>query len=681
MTESGQPLHTQPERNGTQQPRKHSAIGQLLDNRYRILQVLGGGAFGKTYLAADLRRPGYPHCVVKQLRLLRPNPTSVKNAHRLFKREAEMLQKLGNHPQIPRLLAYFEQGKQFYLVKEFTPGHPLTEEIFQEERLSEVRTLAILVEVLEVLTFVHAHRVIHRDIKPANLIRRQRDGRLVLIDFGSVKEIVDLENGQAARTIAAGTPAYMPMEQFYGNPQLNSDIYAVGMLSIQALTGLSSEELQKLRGSSKDEAIEGKVSWRHLVQVDPRFADIIDRMVHPSYHKRYQSALEVLEDLQPLLGTDRPLSMTSGNQSTLLWDPDAPQRRPWRWLRREQWGIWVGGGFTLLLLSILTGIPQTLGAQYFVRAGTGKVEPIGLNRQGFMDPADPTVPAAIPPAPVDISETAAYEQAVTDYSRSLQWQTSAAAVYGRGTAYYALGNWQAALADFNQALQWDPSWAIAQVYLGLTRDRLGDRQGALQSYNQAIALDDTLEVAYLERGRHFTEVGNYDAAEADLEQVLERYPRWGEARRRRSQLRLAQADFAGAIADATAAIEADSQDAEAFQLRGAARARSGDMAGAIADLKVAISLETQNADPYYYRAIARSALGEVQGALIDFNQAIRLNPGYAEAYYQRGLIHERLGNRAAAREDFRQSAKLCLDAGNVACYQEANAKLTAPAPP
>ncbi|MEM9246889.1 MAG: protein kinase, partial [Cyanobacteria bacterium P01_F01_bin.153] len=118
-------------------------IGQLLDKRYRILQVLGAGAFGKTYLAADLRRPGYPQCVVKQLRLLRPNPTAVKNAHRLFQREAEMLEKLGTHSQVPRLLAYFEEGKQFYLVKEFTPGHPLSKEMPPGEPLPEHRVIGI----------------------------------------------------------------------------------------------------------------------------------------------------------------------------------------------------------------------------------------------------------------------------------------------------------------------------------------------------------------------------------------------------------------------------------------------------------------------------------------------------------------------------------------------------------
>ena len=182
-------------------------IGQQLDRRYRIVRVLGSGAFGQTYLAADTRRPGMPKCVVKQLCPINNGSESLQTAQRLFKQEAETLEKLGEHDRIPRLLAYFEENRQLYLVKEYIPGHPLTEEIRPGAPLEEEKVINLLRSVLEILEFVHGEGTIHRDIKPANLIRRSEDDELVLIDFGSVKEI----SNQLVASIGAIAPAQLPV--------------------------------------------------------------------------------------------------------------------------------------------------------------------------------------------------------------------------------------------------------------------------------------------------------------------------------------------------------------------------------------------------------------------------------------------------------------------------------------
>ena len=156
-------------------------IGQLLDGRYRVVQVLSSGAFGQTYLAADTRRPGHPQCVVKLLRAPGNSFQIVNTAHRLFRQEAEILEKLGRHDQIPLLLAYFEENNHFYLVEEFIPGTPLNKEIIPGQPWQEKHVIKLLLEILEILKFVHGHEVIHRDVNPSNLIRRQPDGKLVLI--------------------------------------------------------------------------------------------------------------------------------------------------------------------------------------------------------------------------------------------------------------------------------------------------------------------------------------------------------------------------------------------------------------------------------------------------------------------------------------------------------------------
>lgn len=189
-------------------------IGQLLDGRYQIDQVLGGGSFGQTFLAKDIKRPGYPRCVVKQLRYISNNPQALQIARRLFKTEAEILEKLGQHDQIPTLLADLEENQEFYLVQQFILGHTLTEEILPGQPWSENLVISLLKEVLEILVFVHGQGVIHRDIKPANVMRRDLDGKLVLIDFGAVKELnTQMQQGQLIPTVAIGTPGYMPIEQ------------------------------------------------------------------------------------------------------------------------------------------------------------------------------------------------------------------------------------------------------------------------------------------------------------------------------------------------------------------------------------------------------------------------------------------------------------------------------------
>jgi serine/threonine protein kinase len=278
-------------------------IEQLLDGRYQITQVLAKGGFGQTYLAVDIRRPGQPICVVKQLRTVE-NPKILPTVQRLFNTEAETLEKLGQHDQIPRLLAYFEENQEFYLVQEFIPGHPLDREILPQQPMTVAQVICLLTDILEVLVFVHGQGVIHRDIKPANIIRRESDQKLVLIDFGTVKEIravTDLEEPNL--TVAVGTPAYMPIEQFHGYPQLNSDIYALGVVGIQAMSGLAIDAIRTLITPSRpqtppvhwsDSLIDGEDASEQMRQL----VAILDKMVHLDYHERYQTAVSVLKELQ-----------------------------------------------------------------------------------------------------------------------------------------------------------------------------------------------------------------------------------------------------------------------------------------------------------------------------------------------------------------------------------------------
>ena len=269
-------------------------IGLVLDRRYQIIQILGKGGFGRTFIAKDTKRPGCPICVVKKLKPSFSSSELLNKSRELFNREAETLQNLGEHSKIPRLLAYFEDNKEFYLIQEYIAGKTLERELIPGQFLAESQVIKIVKELLKILDFVHSNKVIHRDIKPSNIIRREADNKLVLIDFGAVKRITT--EGQQ-RTIVIGTPGYIPIEQFNGKPNFCSDIYAVGIIGIQALTGIKP---QPYVGGGFPHDSQENVLWQQSARVSDRLATILTKMVRNDYRERYRSATEALQAIENL---------------------------------------------------------------------------------------------------------------------------------------------------------------------------------------------------------------------------------------------------------------------------------------------------------------------------------------------------------------------------------------------
>lgn len=290
--------------------------GHLLYKRYQIISNLAEGGFGYTYLSEDTHRPSKPQCVVKQLKPISSNPRLFDDAKRLFETEAKTLERLGEHNQIPRLLAYFEEDKEFYIVQEFIKGNPLSSEIKLGEPWSEKQVWQILREILEILSFVHKNKVIHRDIKPDNLIRRHEDNRLVLVDFGTVKQVLDIQS-KINGTIAVGTDGYMPTEQGRGNPRCNSDIYALGIIAILAVTGLAVDQI-------REDPETGEIIWQPWAKnISDGFATVLNKMVRYHFKDRYKSAKEALEAIEGYLngtptGEVTPLPSSPETQPTLI---------------------------------------------------------------------------------------------------------------------------------------------------------------------------------------------------------------------------------------------------------------------------------------------------------------------------------------------------------------------------
>jgi serine/threonine protein kinase, bacterial len=264
----------------------------LVRNRYRVTKSLGQGGFGATFVAIDVSLPGEPICVIKQLRPSNNHEKFLRMARELFEREARTLGKIGNHPQIPRLLDFFEERRNFYLVQEYVSGHTIHQEVKQMGLFKEEKIRDFLIEILPVITYIHSQQVIHRDIKPANILRREQDGKLVLIDFGAVKNYVaqiETQEGveQAHNTqFAVGTSGYAPPEQLAMRPIFASDLYALGVTCVYLMTGKSPKDIEYNPAT-------GEMMWQKHVQLGKQMTQVLAKMLEVSVRYRYQSVEEV----------------------------------------------------------------------------------------------------------------------------------------------------------------------------------------------------------------------------------------------------------------------------------------------------------------------------------------------------------------------------------------------------
>ena len=268
----------------------------LLNNRYQVIQVLGAGGFGETFLAEDTYMPSRRRCVIKQLKLISNDPQTYQIIQKRFEREAATLEYLGEaNDQIPKLFAYFSENGLFYLVQEWVHGQTLTNVIQSQGQLQENTVREILLSLLSVLDYVHSKGIIHRDIKPDNIILREIDNKPVLIDFGAVKETIRTTinaAGHPTQSLVIGTPGFMPSEQAIGRPVYATDIYSLGLTAIYLLTGKYPQELETHPHT-------GQILWQDYAGgVSPQLAMVLTQAIEPRTSDRYTTAAKMLYALK-----------------------------------------------------------------------------------------------------------------------------------------------------------------------------------------------------------------------------------------------------------------------------------------------------------------------------------------------------------------------------------------------
>ncbi|MDJ0705917.1 MAG: protein kinase family protein [Leptolyngbyaceae cyanobacterium MO_188.B28] len=625
-------------------------MNKLLGGRYQPIRVIGSSQLGKTYLMADAHYPDFPKCIVKHLELPGKNPTTLKFISKFLKRKVGILEKLGEHDQIPEILAFFEEGRNFYIIQEYIPGHSLATELIPGKPWPEVDVIELLKELLEILIFAQAYGVIHCRIKPSNIIRRQTDGKLVLTDFGIAKEVnsqIMKAGGQLETADLTDTSVYLPPEQLNGQSHFSNDFYALGILAIQALTGLAPADLPTARQISQSKT--KPLAWQGKAQVNSELAIVINKAISPDPSRRYQRASDLLADLQGIVMS----CPTSAFSAVPVEDKKPDPKSGFRPFKSHS-SVALASVVGVSVLAALIGIhrfqlPQKLRAYYLVNQANTQKQ--------------------------DRNEALA----IANYNRAIQINPNYGEAYaGRGDLHSKQGNLEQALSDLTAAINLKSENSSHYYQRANIRFDLGDLQGAIEDYTQSIKLEPTLAKAYVNRGSARAEWGDDQGAVEDYTKAIELSPEQPELAAAYLNRCLSYSnldDNSAAIKDCTQAINLRPSHSLAYQNRGLVRRRVGDPQGAIQDFNIAINIDPNSPDPYYSRGLARHELGDFEGAIEDYDRALQLNSEHPFFYHDRGIAYAELGQQQAAIHDLEQAAKHCLNLGRVRCYEDAQYEL------
>jgi tetratricopeptide (TPR) repeat protein/tRNA A-37 threonylcarbamoyl transferase component Bud32 len=598
-------------------------LNQPIGGRYQILSYLGGGGFGQTYLAEDRHLPDHPCCVVKQLKPQKSDDHSLDLARRLFDAEARALYQLGTHECIPRLLAHFEENAQFYLVQEYIEGTLLSDELLESGPLDEAAAVEMLINVLSTLSFVHQQQVIHRDIKPSNLIRRHTDSKIVLIDFGSVKQVsapVVEPESQVSMTVAIGSLGYMPNEQLAGQPTLSSDVYAVGMLALQALTGVDPKRLTKDPRTSE-------VAWHDLVSVSATLQAVLDKMIRYDHRQRYpsaQAALAALESLATTLSLPShadltPVSLAQSGYSA--WDTHLA------WLERGD-DLFNQNRYQ----EAVTAYDKVLQIQPGHEMIWFKQ---GLAYEGMGN----------------------YESAITAYDRVLQLRPEDYLAWlKRAKALEFLERYEGALAAYDEVLRIQPDNYWVWCDRAQVLEKLGRGEDALAAYERAVQLQPDFTLAQ-ERRKEMLRT---------LQRVEQLY-----------QLK----HYDEAIAACDRAIAANAEDSAAWLMRAMALENLQRLREAALSYERVVRLQPDDHVAWFKLGTVLDSLNHPRHAVMAYRQVTRIQPNNYWSWYQQGQALEKLESFQQAMTAYNRAIQLKSDfrAALTARQQLINRLLTPPA--
>jgi tetratricopeptide (TPR) repeat protein len=630
-------------------------LGKTIGGRYKIITQLGQGGFGRTFVAQDLHLPNNQHCVVKQLKPQATDPFTLQTARRLFDSEAKVLHRLGTHDQIPQLFAYFEENQEFYLVQELIEGDDLSKELTlstspyqggastgnsltyqggtsannsppyqggtRGSAWSENEVISLLKEILEILDFVHQQNVIHRDINPRNIIRRKQDGKLVLIDFGAVKQVSTkvVQGGRSNITIAIGTPGFLPSEQANGNPRLSSDIYAVGMVGIQALTGINPDQLPLNPDT-------GEINWHEKASVSPEFAAVLDKMVRYDFRQRYQSAalaLQALNELKSLPSNTIAVSASSSPRR-LIAKPKLSKSLLYKVL------ISIGIlGFGIAATVLTVNLIKSSNASELYKRGETFLE---LKR---------------------------YDDALAAYNRAVELRPEYAEAWnGKGDTLLALKRYEEARNAYDKAIQFQPNYGEAWIGRGNALNSLQQYKEAINSFDKALEIKPDSLAAWNSRGNVQIKLQQYSEAIASFDKAVQLQPNYAPAWNSRGWALHNLRRYEDAVKSYDKAVEFKPDSSQAWYQRGNALINLQKYQEAVESYDKAVQFQPDFFKAWFSRGSALINLRQYEKAFTSFDQAVKSDPSDSEAWYNRGWALHQLQRYEEAITSYHKAIRL-----------------------
>jgi tetratricopeptide (TPR) repeat protein len=596
-------------------------LGNTLVGRYEIINYLGGGGFGETYVANDTQLPGSPQCVVKKLKPQSSDIATLEIARRLFDTEAQVLYKLGNHDRIPQLLAYFEENAEFYLVQELITGSNLSQELKPGTVFTQDQVTSLLQEILEILDFVHQQKVIHRDVNPRNILRRENDNKLILIDFGAVKQITtQLVNSPIVTkaTVAIGTPGYIPGEQAQGTPKFSSDIYALGIIAIQALTGFSPDQLEK-------DTETNEIIWQNHAIVSPEFAQFLNQMVCYDFRQRYASGAIALQALQELNKN------TSGTMviapAKLPIQPEKPQIKK--------------GIFWKLLLGIFVLCMSSAGGIFLLNRINNN-NAIGLYSQGNT-----------------LIQLQRYEDALAIYEKAADIKPNyPQAWYGQGRALFQLKKYQEALIAYDKAIQIEPDYLEAWTNRGFTLVSLKRYPEAMATFDKALQLKNDSPQVWQAKGDIFIKINQYNNAVAAYEKAINLQSNNSELWYKKGSALQRLKQYEEAITAYKTTVELKPNHELAWYNLGNCAVNLNRYGFALQAYEQAIQYNPNNSAAWLSRSNILMTLRRYPEAIDSFDQIIKSHPRKFDAWYNRGWALHQVKRYGEAIESYQKAISL-----------------------
>lgn len=673
-------------------------IGKILADRYQITEVRDSG---RVLVAEDTHRPGYPLCLIQRLQGAVSNPQGFQIAKLILEQRVEAIGRLGKYSQIPAVLTFFELDQGLYLLEEMVMGHPLSQELIPGTPWPEAQTISLVRELLEMLIYMHQHDVVLRGFRPDNLIRRQTDSKLVIVNL----LLLPPRPRPAQATTQSGSnplelsQIYMPSEQIQGNPVFNSNLYSLGMMALQALTGLAPVALPEI-----------KSHWHDRIAVSPKFSAFLDRMLAEEPRDRYRSAKEALQTLEQVrepenaqevflptrphhppaypTGISEPivtapdespnggLGANAASQTTTLRTADRPIK-----LQKTSHPINPPHPEALSdTMSSQLAATSDLSSSELAASDSGSnlsdrttdLNSNELSREFASNPAPtvlnptpipavmlnhPSSPPSIPPTKPHLLNGQPSPEPTVPITR-LQpkpWWRSKRVV---GGIICALG--------LGAGLAWHfriPQGVISAYHLGQGQEKSNRSQykGAIAQFNEALRWDSQNSGAFFSRGYAFYQLRNFRQSLDDFTQVINLEPNSNlafSALFYRGNLRMSLGDPQGAVRDYNQALEVDNTAALAFVQRGQAENALGKSGNALKSYSQAIRLDPNLAAAYLNRCLTKSNLNDQPGAISDCTEATGINPNLLTAYQNRGLAYHRAGNYKQAIADLNVAIKL-----------------------